>query len=62
LRALPFDKALFIAAGLERQKGMLTTQVLLQVGLDVVSSTVVRYQHQFQRTNKAKQKFLPSSF
>jgi hypothetical protein len=39
-----------------------TTQVLLQVGLAMVSSAVVRYQQQFQPTSEAKQKFLSSTF
>jgi hypothetical protein len=32
------------------------------VGLDVETSAVVLYKQQFQPTNKAKQKFLSSSF
>jgi hypothetical protein len=34
---------------------------LLQAGLTLVSSAVVRYQQQFQPTNKAKPKFLSST-
>jgi hypothetical protein len=38
------------------RKSERTTQALLQVGLMLVSSAVVRYQQQFQPTNKAKAK------
>jgi len=47
---------------MSRQKGQQVTKVLLQVGQDVETSAANRYQQQFQPTNKAKQKFLSSSF
>lgn len=40
---------------------MQVTKVLLQVDPDVENFGCIRYQQQFQPTNKAKQKFLPSA-